>query len=124
MRKADLMKYKGYLGSIHFDANDLIFFGKIEFIRDLINYEAHDARSLVKAFQTAVNDYLKDCKLEGKEPNQPFKGSFNIRIEPELHREVYLKAFARGDTLNNLVRQALYDYLKEDHKYERSSLVK
>ena len=117
MRKADLIKYKGYLGSVHFDAEDLIFFGRIEFIRDLVNYEAQDAKELVKAFRHAVDDYLKNCESEGRKPDQPFKGSFNVRIEPELHREVFLKASARGDTLNSLVRKALYDYLDERHQH-------
>ncbi len=117
MRKADLMKYKGYLGSVHFDPDEVIFFGKIEFIRDLVNYEAHDAKSLVNAFHEAVNDYTEDCKTQGRNPDQPFKGSFNVRVEPELHREVYLKAFAHGDTLNNLVKKALQDYLRIHHEY-------
>ncbi len=32
----ELMVYKGYYGSVHFDGVELIFHGKIEFIRVMI----------------------------------------------------------------------------------------
>ncbi len=50
MIKNDLMNYKGYLGSVHFNASEELF-GKVEFIRDLISYEASDAKTLIKSFQ-------------------------------------------------------------------------
>lgn len=31
----DLMQYKNYFGSVHFDDEDLVLHGKIEFIRAL-----------------------------------------------------------------------------------------
>ena len=46
----DLMQYKGYYGSVHFDEEELVFHGKIEFIRALVSYEATTARGLRKAF--------------------------------------------------------------------------
>ena len=46
----DLMQYKNYYGSVHFDENDLIFHGKIEFIRALVTYEATNAKDLKQAF--------------------------------------------------------------------------
>jgi len=38
-------------------------------------------KSLRKAFEEAVEDYLQTCREQGKEPEHPFKGSFNIRVE-------------------------------------------
>ena len=35
----DMMTYKGYTGSAHYDDDDRIFYGKLEFIRDLVSYE-------------------------------------------------------------------------------------
>ena len=61
MTKSDLICYKNYYGSVHFDPQEELFFGKIEFIRDLVNYEASEAKSLVKAFHEAVDSYLEDC---------------------------------------------------------------
>jgi predicted HicB family RNase H-like nuclease len=57
----EMMRYKGYSGSVHFSEEDLVFHGKIESIRALITYEAIDAQGLVKAFNDAVEYYLKTC---------------------------------------------------------------
>ncbi|HJD55328.1 MAG TPA: type II toxin-antitoxin system HicB family antitoxin [Rickettsia endosymbiont of Pyrocoelia pectoralis] len=43
---------------------------------------------------------------------KPFKGSFNVRIEPELHKEVSLYAMQHGDTLNGVVKKALNEFIK------------
>ncbi|AAY62091.1 hicB family protein [Rickettsia felis str. Pedreira] len=112
MIKNDLMNYKGYLGSVHFNASEELFFGKVEFIRDLISYEASDAKTLIKSFQEAIDSYLEDCNIVGKIPDKPFKGSFNVRIEPELHKEVSLYAMQHGYTLNGIVKKALNEFIK------------
>lgn len=39
-----------------------LFYGKIEFIRDLVAYEASDAETLIRHFHEAVDEYLDDCK--------------------------------------------------------------
>lgn len=111
MTKIDLICYKNYYGSVHFDSQEELFFGKIEFIRDLVNYEAFEAKSLVKAFHEAVDSYLEDCNNIAKAPDQPFKGSFNVRIDPELHKEASLYAIQHGDTLNGVVKKALNNLL-------------
>jgi len=68
---SDILKYKGYAGSIHFDADDLMFYGKIEYIRALITYEADNALELKKSFELAVDDYLLVCQQQNLEPEQP-----------------------------------------------------
>jgi predicted HicB family RNase H-like nuclease len=113
MKKAELMEYRGYYGSVYFDAQEKIFYGKIEFIRDLVNYEAHDANSLLKSFHEAVDDYIQDCKATGKTPDKPFKGSFNVRIEPDLHREASLYAMQHGSTLNSVIKEALNKFISK-----------
>ena len=42
-------------------------------------YEGNSVNSLRKAFEGAVDDYLDLCAKEGKIPDKPFKGSFNVR---------------------------------------------
>jgi predicted HicB family RNase H-like nuclease len=57
----NFMHYKNYYGSVHFDEDNLIFYGKIEFIRALVTYEATTAKDLKKAFHATVDDYLTTC---------------------------------------------------------------
>lgn len=103
----DMLTYKGYHGSIHYNSEDRVFYGKIEFIRALISYEGTDANSLEKAFAEAVDDYLSECEEQGQSPEKPFKGSFNVRIAPELHEKVAIAASQHGMTLNRFVAEAL-----------------
>ena len=116
MIKTDLIEYKGYYGSIHFNAEDEIFYGKIEFIRDLVTYEASAAKSLLKCFHEAVDDYLADCQELNKLPDKGFKGTFNVRVTPALHKEISLYAISRGDTLNNIVKKALNQFIRPSSK--------
>ena len=110
----DLMEYKGYYGSAHYDDDDRIFSGRVEYIRSLVSYEADAAKRLRKAFEEAVDDYLELCESAGTAPEKPFKGSFNVRIGPELHRRAALKAMRQGVSLNNLVTEALKAVIAED----------
>jgi predicted HicB family RNase H-like nuclease len=107
----DMMTYKGYFGSVHYSDEDQIFHGKIEFIRSLVSYEGTDVRSLRRAFEEAVDDYLKLCEDEGKKPETPFKGSFNVRTGTDLHRRAMLFAKSKGTNLNSIITDALEKYL-------------
>jgi predicted HicB family RNase H-like nuclease len=107
----DMMSYNEYYGSVHYSDEDQIFHGKIEFVRSLVSYEGESVKSLRKAFEEAVDDYLDLCAKEGKIPDKPFKGSFNVRTGSDLHREAVLFAKANGTTLNTLVTEALERYL-------------
>lgn len=103
----DMLTHKGYFGSIHYNPDDRTFYGKIEFIRSLVSYEGRDADSLESAFVEAVEDYLDTCAKMNKEPEKPFKGSFNVRIAPDLHEKVAIAATQHGMSLNRFVAEAL-----------------
>lgn len=107
----NMMKYKGYLGSVNYNDNDEIFYGKIEFIRSLISYEGNNVESLRANFQEAVEDYLELCQKRETDPEKPFKGSFNVQIGSDLHRRIAITAEQRGLNLNKLVTEALENYL-------------
>lgn len=106
-----LMKYKGYIGSIEPSPEDNCLYGRLLYIKPLINYEAQTVKDIQNAFHEAVNDYLVDCSAQGVTPEKPCKGSFNVRIGHEHHVAATLAAAERGITLNDLTRKALSDYL-------------
>ncbi|SHN88509.1 type II toxin-antitoxin system HicB family antitoxin [Desulfitobacterium chlororespirans] len=65
----DVMFYKDYISLVHYSTEDEVFYGELE------------------AFEEAVEDYLELCRLNGKEPEKVYKGSFNVKIKPELHKK-------------------------------------
>ncbi len=58
-----------------------------------------------------VEGYLEDCAALGREPTKPFKGTFNVRVGPELHKRASTKAAEQGVSLNNWVQTALEEKL-------------
>jgi predicted HicB family RNase H-like nuclease len=108
----DGLTYKGFIGSVHFSAEDEIFYGKIEAINDLIMFEGKTVQELKKNFHEAVDDYLETCKALGREPNKPFKGGFNVRISPEMHKKAIERATMLGISLNQLVQKAIEKEVK------------
>lgn len=109
------IEYKGYVGSVEFTEEDGVFFGKVQGIRSVISYEGTTAAELVEDFHGAVDDYLALCEAEGKEPERAYKGSFNIRISPELHKQLAISASAKQVSLNNLIETALKSYIAAPH---------
>lgn len=101
------MEYKGYVGTVEFSEEDSLFYGKVMGIRALISYEGTNARELVENFHGAVDDYLSLCEAENKEPERAYKGSFNVRISPELHKQAVICATSRQMTLNSFVESAM-----------------
>ncbi len=108
---SNIMEYKNYIGSVEFSENDGLFFGKVMGIRAMISYEGTTAKELVEDFHGAVDDYLELCEAEGKEPERAYKGSFNVRISPELHRQAVIYASSKQMSLNSLVESALRNSL-------------
>lgn len=108
---SNTMEYKNYVGSVEFSESDGVFFGKVMGIRAMISYEGTTAKELVEDFHGAVDDYLALCEAEGKEPERAYKGSFNVRVSPELHKQAVIYASSRQMSLNSLVESALRNYL-------------
>ena len=101
------IEYKGYVGSIEFSEEDAVFFGKVLGIRTLISYEGETAKELVCDFHAAVDDYLELCRENNTEPEKAYKGTFNVRISPELHKKAAIAAMANQMTLNSFVESSI-----------------
>ena len=103
----NVLEYKGYTGSVEFSAEDLVFFGKITGVRDVISFEADTVKKLIQAFKESVDDYLATCKQLGKQPDKEFKGSFNVRLKPKIHRLAAIRSAALKISLNQFVESVL-----------------
>jgi len=110
----DVIKYKEYLGTIHFSAEDEVFYGKLEGINDLVTFEGQTVAEIKQAFIDAVDDYEDLCAKTGKSGTKTYKGSFNVRITPELHRAIARKSLELGISLNHLVEKAIRQFITHD----------
>lgn len=109
-----IMEYKGYCTKIEFDADAKLLHGKIEGINDLVTFECEDASQIEAEFHNAVDDYLAFCEEVGKQPEKEYRGLFNVRIKPELHRRIAAEAVKHNMTMNALVEQAIRSYVEKE----------
>ena len=105
------MKYKDYSGSVEYSDEDGVFFGRIIGINDHITFDGDNVKSLRINFEVAVDGYLEVCSQIGKEPDKTYKGTFNVRIAPELHKDLAVYSASHGKTLNSTVEDAIRSYI-------------
>ena len=107
------LSYKNYTGSVEFSVEDNTLFGKVLVIRYLISYEGKTIEELIKDFHVALDDYLISCKNNDIEPEKPFKGLFNVRIDNNLHEKAVVLAHEENISLNKLVENAIRMYVEK-----------
>ena len=117
------MKYKTYVGSVEFSEAKECFFGNVLGIRKDISYEGEDVRSLIRNFHEAVDDYLADCSEAGTEPEKAYKGTFNVRVSENLHREAALYGLNNNMSLNSVVENAMQNMVEKNF-YHPTSMVR
>lgn len=101
------LSYKGFIGSVSFSEKDGVFFGKIEGIDSMVNFEGESVNELTNAFHEAVDDYLDYCKEMGIEAHKSYTGVLNIRINPETHSRIAVIAKQTGVSINAFIKAAL-----------------
>ena len=117
------MKYRDYVGSVEFSEAKECFFGNVLGIRKNISYEGEDVRSLIRNFHEAVDGYLADCSEAGTEPEKAYKGTFNVRVSENLHREAALYGLNNNMSLNSVVENALQNMVEKNF-YHPESMVR
>jgi predicted HicB family RNase H-like nuclease len=107
------LKYKGYIGSVAYSEPDKVFFGKLEGIDALVNYEGESVAELTAAFHEAVDDYLALCEDIGQKPEKSYTGTFNVRISPATHRQIANRAMEAGISINAFVKKVLDEAVQQ-----------
>lgn len=102
-----MLEYKGYHASVEFAEEDMLFVGEVFGIQDSLNFHGTTVQELIENFHDCIDNYLELCKELGRSPDKEFKGSFNVRIDPKLHREAASTANRNGMTLNQFVEEAI-----------------
>ncbi len=120
----NILEYKGYHTIIEFDVETCTLRGKIEGINDFVDFQCNDITKVEEEFHKAVDEYLIFCEEVGKEPDKEYKGTFNVRIQPSLHRRLAMYASKTGESLNSTVEKAIQKYVEtEETNCDEKSVI-
>ena len=101
------MNHKGYTARIEFDERDNIFVGRVLGLHATISFHGETVAELRIALETAIDDFLLDCKEQGIRPEKPASGKLMLRVPPEVHGAALVAAQAAGKSLNQWATEVL-----------------
>lgn len=107
----NLLKYKGYRASVYYSEEDECFVGDVLGIRDTIAFDGSNVQELEAMFHESIDDYLAMCEETGKKPDREYRGTFNVRVTPQIHGEAVRFAEEEGISLNQFVSAAIQEKL-------------
>lgn len=101
------LNHKGYTARIEFDDRDNIFVGRVLGLRETISFHGETVVELRTGFESAIEDFLLDCKRQGVRPEKPASGKLMLRVPAEVHGAALIAAQARGKSLNQWATEVL-----------------
>ncbi len=102
-----MMSYKRYVGRVAYDDQHETFYGDVVNIRDVVTFQGTTVSELKQAFRESVDDYLAFCAERGEAADKPLSSKFMVRVDPQMHRSVFLAAKLRSMSVNSWVAKAL-----------------
>ncbi len=102
-----MMEYKNYIGHVEYDDESEIFHGEVINVSHVITFQGSTPKELKQAFRDSVDVYLDYCEVKGIEPAKPYSGNLTLRIKPELHQSLAIKAKLAHKSLNSFIAEHL-----------------
>lgn len=101
------MSYKGYSAVVEYSPEDKCFVGRVLGIRDIIGFHGESVDELENDFRQTLDFYLESCEKRGKIPDRPYSGKLNLRMPPEKHRLLSIRAESTGQSINDVILSAI-----------------
>ena len=80
----------------------------------MILFHLKGVQELKKSFEQAVDDYIILCRENGRTIEKSYKGSFNVRIPPDIHKKTKRIAVMKGISLNQLIQKAVEEEVERE----------
>ena len=105
----NIMTVDTYRAKIEYDEALDLFRGEILGLSGGADFYGKNTKELRAEFKKSLKVFLEVCAEKGIEPRRHFSGKFNLRITPELHEKLAIKAHAEGKSINTLALEALQE---------------
>lgn len=103
----NMMCVDDYQAKIEYDDELDMFRGEILGLIGGADFYGRTPEELRTEFRRSLQVFLEVCREKGVEPRRHYSGRFNLRILPELHERLAIRAQAEGKSLNALAQEAL-----------------
>ena len=102
-----LMTQGGFHARIDYDEDTDLFRGEILGLNGGADFYDSSPEELRREFRKSLDVFLEVCREKGIEPRRQYSGKFNLRISPQLHEQLALRAQASDKSLNAFAQEAL-----------------
>ena len=102
-----MIEYKGYIGVFEFNPDINLYHGTVINTHDMITFCGASTAELREERQKSIEVYLEVCEEEGKAPDKPFSGTFEVQTSPALHCRLAWHAQRHHLDLNTYVQEVL-----------------
>ncbi len=103
----NVMQIGGFDAVINYDPEIDMFRGEFVNLNGGADFYASDVAGLQQEGKLSLDVFLKMCAEDGVAPRKSYSGKFNVRIPPELHEHLVLKAASAGKSINQLVIESI-----------------
>ena len=103
----NILEVDGYKARIEYDPDLDQFRGEILGLNGSADFYGKSLSTLRREFRTSLKVFLKVCDENGIKPVREYSGKFNLRIAPELHREIAALATGDDKSINQWVSEVL-----------------
>lgn len=100
VRMMPTMKWREYTASIDFDQELRKFHGRVLNANSVISFYGSSVEELEREFEASMLEYMRVCEENGIAPDRPYSGRVNLRVPPDLHRDLAIAAAAEGQSIN------------------------
>lgn len=108
----ELMKIENSHAKIAYDSEIEMFRGEFIGLNGSADFYADNVESLKQEGIISLRVFLEMCDEKGIEPYKHYSGKFNLRIDPELHKLISVKASAENKSINGWVTDRIKDELR------------
>lgn len=106
------LHWLGYTGSVEWSEADGVYYGKVLDVSGLISYEGNTLEELTANFYDSVADYMKLCRIEKIEPEEPTV-ELTLDLPPDVRQHLEREAATRGVTPEQVAVERLIAEMEE-----------
>jgi len=104
---ASTMRIGEYEATVKYDPDIEMFRGEFLGLNGGADFYAADVAGLKREAEISLEVFLEACQEKGIDPVKKYSGKFNVRLNPELHQLLAVRADAEHMSLNALVAETL-----------------